>query len=105
MAAGPIVVFQLPASGIWALRGDPRRSDIVRDLGVCTRFQLLSVSPVTLEVTVDLLVRSLQSKVADLAKELQGLKDSYVLECGLFPFCFAFQVIKRYMVQMHGEMG
>jgi len=40
--------------GIWALRGDPPRSDIV---------------------TVDLLVRSLQSKVADLAKELQGLKE------------------------------
>lgn len=40
--------------GIRALRGEPRRSDIV---------------------AVDLLVRSLQSKVADLAKELQGLKE------------------------------
>ena len=30
------------------------------------------------EVAVDLLVRSLQSKVADLAKELQGLKDETV---------------------------
>ena len=49
-------------TGVQALRGEPRRSDIV---------------------AVDLLVRSLSTKVADLAKELQGLKDDLLVLKGV----------------------
>ena len=83
--------FSPRPAGIWALRGDPRRSDIVLDLGVILPVVIFTGSAVGNGGPLGAIPSKQSRRPCQRVAGSQG-----PMECGLFPFCLAFHVMNRY---------